>query len=88
MGEGHQTGTRVFVEEHKHLAETSVRVKMGVFSAVSLLVPPIGRPQAEIDLSSHDEKVGSGSIVAAKTKIWGSGVFVMGDMFCPLLRGP
>ena len=52
-----------------------------------LLVPPIGRPQAEIDLSSHDEKLGSGSIVAAKTKIWGSGVFVVGDMFCPLIQG-
>ena len=52
-----------------------------------LLVSSLGWPQAELYLYSRDEKVGSGSMVAAKTKIWGSGVFVVGDMFCPLVQG-
>lgn len=47
-------------------------------------MPPIGQSQVEIGLLSHDEKGGSGSIVA-KTKIWCTEVFVVVDNFCPLV---
>ena len=87
MGEGHQTGTGSLWRNTNILQKPVWGWGWESPLLYLLLVPPIGRPQAEIDLSSHDEKVGSGSIVAAKTKIWGSGVFVVGNMFCPLIQG-
>lgn len=48
-------------------------------------MPPIGQPQVEIGLRSHDEK-GGGVIHSDKEKKnWYTGGFVVGDTYCPLV---